>query len=128
MKGVAYYKNLIQALHAANIIPMVCMFHWDIPEVLVGKGGYESPQFPQWFQEYARVLFVQFGPMVKYWFTHNEPLNMCPGDGEKSYICAHSILRSHGIVYRMYQKEFKAQQGGKYLVSFGTFFIFEIVS
>lgn len=91
---------------------MVCMYHWDIPEVLNQKGGYTAAQFPQWFTDYARILFREYGPMVKYWFTLNEPLNMCPDDGVNSYICAHNLLKTHASVYRMYEKEFKAKQGG----------------
>lgn len=112
-KGVTYYRNLIQALNEAKIIPMVCMYHWDAPVAISNRGGLKSPQFTEWFTEYARVLFKELGPLVKYWFTYNEPINVCGDDGVNSYLKAHSMLRAHGSVYRMYEKEFKAKQGGK---------------
>lgn len=92
---------------------MACMYHWDAPIAIGNRGGLKSPHFPEWFTEYARVLFRELGPQVKYWFTYNEPINVCGDDGVNSYICAHSMLKGHGSVYRLYEKEFKATQGGK---------------
>jgi len=31
----------------------------------------------------------------------------------KPYQCAHTILKSHAMAYRIYEAEFKATQGGK---------------
>lgn len=106
------------------------MFHWDLPQALGNRGGIEADQFPTWFTEYARVLFKEYGSSVKYWFTHNEPINMCGDDGIESYKCAHNLIKAHGLVYRMYEKEFKSQQQGTvafiFAVSFKVLYSLEV--
>jgi beta-glucosidase/6-phospho-beta-glucosidase/beta-galactosidase len=40
------------------------MYHWDTPLVLEDQGGWLSDQSPDWFEEYARVLYTEFGDRV----------------------------------------------------------------
>ena len=63
--GVQYYKNLIAALKAEGIEPVVTLYHWDLPQVLSDQGGLLNPQFVDWFVEYARVCFREFGDDVR---------------------------------------------------------------
>ena len=62
--GIQYYKNLINALKAANIEPMVTLYHWDLPYALEREGGWLNSQVADWFEEYARVCFTELGPQV----------------------------------------------------------------
>ena len=32
-KGLDFYARLLDAMHAAGIEPLVCLYHWDLPEV-----------------------------------------------------------------------------------------------
>ena len=63
--GVQYYRNLIAALKAEGIEPVVTLYHWDLPQVLSDQGGLLNPQFVDWFVEYARVCFREFGDDVR---------------------------------------------------------------
>ena len=63
--GVQYYKNLIAALKAEGIEPVATLYHWDLPQVLSDQGGLLNQQFVDWFVEYARVCFQEFGDDVR---------------------------------------------------------------
>ncbi|KAJ2947990.1 hypothetical protein O0L34_g9782 [Tuta absoluta] len=116
--GLRYYSELIDLLLANNIQPLITMYHWDLPQQLQDLGGWTNPIMADYFVDYARVLFSAFGPKVKAWTTFNEPLTFCqdgyggndaPGarsSGLEDYMCAHNVLRAHGMTYRMIEREF----------------------
>uniref|UniRef100_A0A6P7H5K5 Myrosinase 1-like n=1 Tax=Diabrotica virgifera virgifera TaxID=50390 RepID=A0A6P7H5K5_DIAVI len=109
--GLAYYKNLIAELKANNIEPLVTISHWDLPQVLSDVGGYYNESFPDWIRDLARVAFDEFGDDVKYWFTINEPHEVCIYDGaEKAYDCAANLLRAHAKIWHMYDEEYRSKQ------------------
>ena len=123
--GIAYYNNLIDELLAAGITPAVTLYHWDIPQALQEHGGWLNSSVSDWFEEYARVCYEEFGDRVKFWITLNEPREtslqgygygtMAPGvigPGTSAYIAAHNQLRAHAAAYRAYYQDF-ASQGGK---------------
>ena len=81
-KGVEFYHKLIDELLANGIEPFVNLYHFDIPYELLKIGGWENRLVADYFVEYAKVCFQEFGSKVKYWFTQNEPL----GQVEVSYL------------------------------------------
>lgn len=81
--------------------------------MLANKGGSRSPDFPDWFLNYARICFREFGDDVKYWATFNEPRVVCAKETSiLEYNCSKTVVKTHALVYRMYEKEFKAKQKG----------------
>ncbi|XP_047111600.1 myrosinase 1-like [Schistocerca piceifrons] len=125
LPGIDYYNNLINELLANGIQPLVTMYHWDLPQALQYIGGWPNPILDDYFVEYARVLFENFGDRVKMWTTFNEPevfttgyasaefqapSQSTPGIGD--YLAAHTVIRAHGLVYRLYQEQFRAKQNG----------------
>ena len=71
-KGIAFYNKVIDKLISCGITPFVDLLHWDLPMCLQEKGGYVNPEFPEWFEYYARVCFAAFGDRVPMWSTSNE--------------------------------------------------------
>nr|AHZ59666.1 glycoside hydrolase family 1 [Phyllotreta striolata] len=125
-QGVQYYKNLLKELKRNNITPMVTIFHWDTPQALEEQGGWTNERIVHWYSRYARLCFQLFGDEVKYWMTVNEPKQTCnmgygngifapgvksPGEGE--YLCVYHVVLAHATAWRIYDKEFRAQQKGK---------------
>jgi 6-phospho-beta-glucosidase len=70
--GVAFYHKLVDALLEQRIAPIVTMYHFDLPQALVAKGGWSSRATADAFVRYAEVLFDEYGSKVPYWLTINE--------------------------------------------------------
>jgi len=71
-KGIDFYNKVINKLIECGITPFVDIYHWDMPMCLMERGGFLSPDFPKWYEKYARVCFEAFGDRVKLWSTFNE--------------------------------------------------------
>lgn len=71
-KGIDFYNNVINECLKYDIIPLVTMFHFDMPQALEEKGGWERRESIDWFVNFARVMYENFGDRVKYWLTINE--------------------------------------------------------
>jgi beta-galactosidase len=72
-KGVEFYKKLFHELSTNGIEPNVTLYHWDLPQSLAEKGGWENKETIEHFVNYARTCFELFGKEVKLWSTLNEP-------------------------------------------------------
>lgn len=59
--GVKYYKDLISEVIAAGIIPIVTLYHWDLPQALEDKGGWLNEDIVDYFGNYSRICFQEFG-------------------------------------------------------------------
>ena len=71
-KGIEFYNNLINECLKYKITPIVTMFHFDMPAALDELGSWGNRESVDWFENYSRVLFENFGDRVKHWLTINE--------------------------------------------------------
>lgn len=71
-KGIDYYNRVIDECLKYGIVPFVTMFHFDMPAALDRRGSWSNRESVDWFLEYARILYENFGDRVKYWLTINE--------------------------------------------------------
>lgn len=124
-KGIDYYNNLIDTLVGNDIIPMVTLYHWDLPQNLQLLGGFANKNIVKYFTDFARVAFEEFGDRVKYWATFNEPDQICQagygGDGKApalklsgvgDYQCGFNLIKAHASAYHLYDDEFRSSQNG----------------
>ena len=107
--GLDFYDRLIDTLLEREIAPWLTMYHWDLPEALQLRGGWNNREIVEWFGEYSEVLTSRFGDRVKNWMTLNEPLcsawlghlygDMAPGikDLQTALNVSHNLLMSHGL-------------------------------
>ena len=107
--GLDFYDRLIDSSLEREIAPWLTMYHWDLPEALQLRGGWNNREVVEWFGEYAEVLTSRFGDRVKNWMTLNEPLcsawlghlygDMAPGikDLQTALNVSHNLLMSHGL-------------------------------
>ena len=89
-KGIAFYRSLFEECHKYGIEPLVTIDHFDTPIALIKKyGGWKDRRMIDAYLKYCRVLFENFGGLVKYWITFNE-INML----------LHMPFMGAGILYR----------------------------
>ncbi len=72
-KGLDFYDRLVDALLAAGIRPMACLYHWDLPQPLEDKGGWQGREIVGPFADYARIVTARLADRVKDWMMLNEP-------------------------------------------------------
>lgn len=114
-KGIDFYNRVIDKLVEKNITPFVDLYHWDLPQCLMEQGGFLNPQFPEWFEAYAKVCFEAFGDRVKLWSTFNESdIAVTSGYGTNRFppfregnregqLAAHHVLIAHFRAVRLYK-------------------------
>ena len=72
-KGLQFYDDLINELVKYGIVPMVTVYHWDMPQALEEQyHGWESRRIVDDFVRYAKVLFERYSDRVKHWIIMNE--------------------------------------------------------
>ena len=72
-EGVDFYSRLFDALVEQGIQPNVTLYHWDLPDPLAQRGGWENKETIDAFVRYCETCFRLFGDRVKLWATFNEP-------------------------------------------------------
>ncbi len=78
-KGLQFYNQMIDALLAADIKPIINLHHFDLPVELLKHGGWTSRHVVDLFVLFAQKAFECFGDRVKYWTTFNEPIVVVEG-------------------------------------------------
>jgi beta-glucosidase len=70
--GLDFYKRLVDALLEAGIAPYCTLYHWDLPEALQEKGGWENRDTSKVFADYAGYTARKLSDKVKHFMTMNE--------------------------------------------------------
>ena len=111
-KGFAYYDRLVDALLEAGVQPWMTLYHWDLPQALQDRGGWQSEETVQRYTAYAKQVAEHFKGRVRHWFTFNEPqcfIGLGYGSGEHApglqlpdgdlEICWKNFRLAHNLAY-----------------------------
>jgi beta-glucosidase len=114
--GVDFYSALVDELLAANIMPCLTLYHWDLPQAIEEVGGWRNPDTALWFRDYAALMFDRLGDRVKFWITLNEPwvisfIGHCLGvhapgvrDVDDMLTVGHTLLHAHGHAVKAFRE------------------------
>jgi beta-glucosidase len=70
--GVDYYRKFCTALRAAGIEPWCTLYHWDLPQVLEDKGGWQNRDTTKLFADYAGYTAGKLADVCSHFMTMNE--------------------------------------------------------
>ncbi len=110
--GVDFYSRLVDELLAADIVPWLTLYHWDLPQALQDAGGWTVRDTAHRFTDYALTLHDALGDRVNIWSTLNEPwcasfLSYTGGEHAPGHmsvreglLASHHLLLGHGQVIR----------------------------
>jgi beta-glucosidase len=108
-RGLDYYRRLVDALNRRGIVPVLTLFHWDLPQALQDLGGWPNRDTAERFADYADIVHGAFSGEVPYWITVNEPWCAAwlgygsgvhaPGlrDDALALAASHHLLLAHGL-------------------------------
>ena len=71
--GLDFYDKLVDEVLAAGITPFLTLYHWDLPQALQDRGGWDNRDTCGYSVDYASIMLKRLGDRVKYWTTFNEP-------------------------------------------------------
>ncbi len=69
----SHYREEVERLRDAGIVPMVTLLHFTLPEWLAERGGVTADDFPARFGRFAAEAARRLGSGVDLWCTLNEP-------------------------------------------------------
>src|SRR5262249_55970247 len=68
-KGLDFYQRLLDNLVANDIAPFPTLYHWDLPQALQDRGGWEIRDTSQAFADYARYVAEKLSDRARHFFT-----------------------------------------------------------
>jgi beta-glucosidase len=71
--ALAHYANVIAALRARGLEPVVTLHHFSHPAWFTARGGWLKRDAILLFGEYVKRVAAALAPQVRYWITINEP-------------------------------------------------------
>jgi beta-glucosidase len=107
LKGIDFYKRLLDALAKHHITPNATLFHWDLPSHL--QGGWLNRDTAHRFADYAALVAQHLGDRLPRVATLNEPWCtaflghdlgvFAPGvqNRASALSAAHHLMLAHGL-------------------------------
>ncbi len=107
-RGLDHYDRLVDALLAEDVVPVVTLNHWDMPQALMAHQGWVGRESVDAFADYTTAVADRLADRVEWFITQNEPWIItllgyqlglhAPGvaDLGLSVRAAHHVLLGHG--------------------------------
>ncbi len=112
-QGIDFYRRLTEALLQAGVEPYATLYHWDLPQPLQDRGGWENRDTAKAFADYAGFVGSKLQDHVKHYMTTNEIstfIDLGYGNGthapglqtglKRSTQAAHIAVLGHGMAVR----------------------------
>ncbi|XP_068124189.1 beta-klotho [Hyperolius riggenbachi] len=133
-QGVIYYDRIINVLLSKGMVPIITLYHWDLPVPIQDNyGGWTNQSVTHLFNDYARFCFQRFGDRVKYWITMHNPYLVAwhgygtgihapwvKGGEAKVAEVTHNLIKAHAMVWHTYNAHFRHLQKGYLSVTLGS--------
>jgi beta-glucosidase len=71
--GLDFYRRLVAGLRERGTMPVVTLYHWDMPQALEDAGGWTARDTAERFGDYAALVAQALADEVGMWVTINEP-------------------------------------------------------
>lgn len=71
--GLAYYDRIVDLCLESGIEPFLTLYHWELPQAVQDRGGWENRDTAVAFSRYAAMMAAHFRGRVRRYFTLNEP-------------------------------------------------------
>ena len=111
--GIDYYDRVVDCCIKHGVEPYVTMHHWELPQALEDRGGWQSRETAEAFARFAGMMAERFKGRVRYYFTINEPQCIvqlgydfgvhAPGKKlplEGRFQCWKNLMLAHGLAGR----------------------------
>jgi beta-glucosidase len=72
-KGLDFYERLLDGLKARGLKAFATLYHWDLPLMLMGDGGWTCRETAHAFADYAGIVTRRLGDRLDSVATFNEP-------------------------------------------------------
>jgi beta-glucosidase len=119
--GIDFYSRLVDALTTAGIVPYCTLYHWDLPQKLQDRGGWENRDTAAAFADYAGFTAGFLSDRVKHFMTMNEMRSFvelgygqgvhAPGlrlDARRLAQLTHYVVLAHGLSVQSIRAHSKA--------------------
>ena len=129
-KGVKFYVDLCDELISNGIIPIITLYHWDLPMWAYRAGGWKNPDIVDWFMTYVKAITDALKNKAVYWITFNEPQCIIDGGYRKGTmapfektsekevgLAARNLLLCHGKAVKHIREKIKDAKIGFATVS-----------
>ena len=120
-QGIDFYKRMIDALLEAGIQPFCTLYHWDLPQPLQDRGGWENRDTAKAFADYAGYTAAQLSDRCRHFMTMNEMRTFveqgnqlgkhAPGlhlDAKRLAQLTHFVVLGHGMAVQAIRAQAKS--------------------